>query len=114
MNNKNELMNIVVNEIQEKVRVNNLKNAHEIYKHLKDELIQNILNRLEQEVVKAMLEGCASTNIKLTKVESTHGEELSNYFRNKGFNAYCDKFFGEEGLEYSMFIEWTASELNLQ
>ena len=114
MNNKNNIMDMIVNEIQEKSRVNNLKSAHEIYKRVKNEIIQNLLNKMETEVVDAMLAGYASTSVNLTKVEFSHGEELANYFRKKGFNAYCDRFYNEEGKEYFIFIEWAASELNLQ
>ena len=112
MNNK-DLFNLVVNELQEKARVNNLKTAHEMYKQLKIEIIQNSLNRIEREIVQAMLEGSASTNIKLNRIEKSHGEEIANYFREKRFHVNFDTIYMEEGPEYFICIEWASIDLNL-
>lgn len=114
MNNNIDIMDIIVSEIQEKTRMNNLKFAYEIYKTKKDEIIQNLLSKIEHEIINSMMNGYASVSITLSKMEFTHNEELTTYFRSKGFKSFCDKFYDETGVEYLIYVEWASEELNLQ
>lgn len=114
MNNNMELMDMIVNEIQEKSRQNNLKFAYEVYKTKKVEIIQNLISKIEHEIINAMINGYASVSVKISKMEFTHNKELTTYFRNKGFNSFCDKFYDETEIEYILFVEWASEELNLQ
>lgn len=114
MKNNMDIMNMIVSEIQEKSRSNNLKFAYEIYKTKKDEIMQNLISNIEQEIINAMMNGYASISVKLSKMEFTHNEELTTYFRNKGFKSFCDKFYEEKGVEYLIHVEWASRELNLQ
>ena len=114
MNNNLEIMDMIVSEIQEKSRMNNLRFAYEIYKTKKEEIIQNLLSSIEQEIINAMMNGYASISVKLSKMEFTHNETLTSYFRSKGFKSFCDKFYDEEGVEYLLYVEWASEELNLQ
>ena len=109
-----DIMNLV-NQIQETTRHNRLKSAYEIYKEMKVEIITNILIKAEQEIISAMLEGYAYTNVQLTHMEFSHNDEIREYFEDKGFRVYCDKFYNEDGSkEYFIHISWASNELNLQ
>lgn len=108
------MMNII-NQIQEQTRVNRIKAAHETYKKIKHEIISQSLSRLEREIVCAMIEGYAHVDVKISKLEYSHKEELQRYFEDKGFKVYCDRMFEEcGGVEFYIFIEWASKELNLQ
>lgn len=115
MNNNNmEIMDMIVNEIQEKSRHNNLKFAYEVYKTKKVEIIQNLISKIEYEIINAMMNGYASVSIKISKMEFTHNVELTTYFKNKGFKSFCDKFYDETEVEYLLYVEWASKELKLQ
>ena len=113
-NNNMEIMDMIVNEIQEKSRHNNLKFAYEVYKTKKVEIIQNLISNIEHEIINAMMNGYASVSFKISNLEFTHNVELTTYFRNKVFKSFCDKFYDEEGVEYLLYVEWASEELNLQ
>jgi hypothetical protein len=105
----------IINQIQEESRNKRLSAAYAMYKELKIEVIENIINKIEGAIVFAMLEGMAYTNINLNQQEFSHEEEISKYFEDKGFKVYCDKFYNEDGTkEYFMHISWGSRELNFQ
>ena len=106
------MMNII-NQIQEQTRVNKLKTAHELYKKVKQEIVSQTLFRLEHEIVAAMIEGYSHIDVKITKLEYSHKEDLQKYFEDKGFKVYCDKMFEENGIEFYIFVEWGSKELNV-
>lgn len=111
---KNNVMNLI-NQIQEETRNRRLSTAYEMYKELKVEVVERIINKVEQAIVNAMMEGEAYTNVNLSRPEFSHEEEISDYFENKGFKVYCDKSYNEDGTkEYFMHIIWGSRELNFQ
>lgn len=105
----------IINQIQEESRNKRFSVAYEMYKELKIEIIENVINKVECAIINTMLEGVSFTDVKLNRQEFSYTEEISTYFEGKGFAVFYNNIYNENGTQdYYMHISWGSKELNFQ